>query len=223
MKQREQYVVRETTTTSRKDYENSRKSMQSTGTWEMEVLRSPLNPEEMDDTELLKDLSSLGKPPSFDGKDTMLINSAVDTRETSMLESSGQKYRKEILPLVEHVLARRLGARVNEHHKAIREMDNQVMPHIQYTDKVADESIVGQRQVSPRTTETKQIFKLTVNICKQRIFKLIDLAQEIIGVKVAQKTWAQVAQRCFNEGGSRGRHCEQQQQYHISCQPNDTE
>ena len=46
-----------------------------------------------------------------------------------------------------------------------------------------------QRQVSPRTTETKQIFKLTVNICKQRIFKLIDLAQEIIGVKVAPKTW----------------------------------
>ena len=65
MKQREQYVVRETTTTGRKDYENSRKSMQSTGTWEMEV--------EMDDTvSLLKDLSSLCKPSSFDGNDTML-------------------------------------------------------------------------------------------------------------------------------------------------------
>ena len=50
MKQREQYVVRETTTTGRKDYENSRKSMHST------VLRSLLNPEEMDDTELLKDV-----------------------------------------------------------------------------------------------------------------------------------------------------------------------
>ena len=48
MKQREQYVVREMTTTGRKDYENSRKSMQSTGTWEMDVFRSPLNPEEMD-------------------------------------------------------------------------------------------------------------------------------------------------------------------------------
>ena len=133
MKQREQYVVRETTTTGRKDCENSRKSMQSTGSWEMEVLRSLLYLEEMDDAELLKDLSSLGKPPSFDGKDTMLINTAVDTRETSILESSGQKYRKEILPLVEHVLARRLGAKVNEHHRAIREMDNQVMPQIQYT------------------------------------------------------------------------------------------
>ena len=57
------------------------------------------NPEEMDDTELLKDLSSLGKPPSFDGKDTMLINTEVDTRETSILESNGQKYRREILPV----------------------------------------------------------------------------------------------------------------------------
>ena len=55
MKQRERCVVREQT--GRKDCENSRKSKQSTGTWEMEVLRSPLNPEEMDDTELLKDLS----------------------------------------------------------------------------------------------------------------------------------------------------------------------
>ena len=79
---------------------------------------------------------------------------------------------------------------MNEHHRATREMDNQVMPQIQYTDKVADESVVVQRQVSPKTTETKpRIFKLTVNICKQRIFKLIDLAHEIIGVKGAQKTW----------------------------------
>ena len=165
-------IVREQA--ARKDYENSRKSMQSTGTWEMEVLRSLSNPEEMDDVELLKDLSSLGKPPSFDGKDTMLINTAVDTRETSILESSGQKYRKEILPLREQVLARRPGARVNEHHRAIREMDNQVnqyieMPQIQYTDKDADDSVAVQRQVSPRTTETKhRIF--TVNIFKQRFF-----------------------------------------------------
>ena len=81
-------------------------------------------------------------------------------------------------------LARCFGARVNEHHGAIREMDNQVMPQIQYNDKVADETVVVQRQVSPRTT-----FKLTVNMCKQRIFKLLDLAQEITGVKVAQKSW----------------------------------
>ena len=72
-------------------------------------------------------------------------------------------------------------------------MDNRVnqhieMPQIQYTDKVADKSVVVQRQVSPRTTETKhRIFKLTAIICKQRIFKLLDLAHEITGVKVAQK------------------------------------
>ena len=59
-----------------------------------------------------------------------------------------------------HALRRRLGARVNEHHRAIREMDNQVnqhieIPQIQYSDKVVDESVVVQRQVSPRTTETK--------------------------------------------------------------------
>ena len=45
-------------------------------------------------------------------------------------------------------------------HTAIREMDNQMnqhieMPQIQYTDKVADKSVAVQRQVSPRTTETK--------------------------------------------------------------------
>ena len=117
MKQRERCIVREQN--GWKDCENTRKSMQSTGTREMEVLRSLSNPEEMDDTELLKDLRGLGKPPSFGGKDTMLVNTAADTRDTSILESSGQKYRKEILPLGEHVLARNPGARVNEHHRAI--------------------------------------------------------------------------------------------------------
>ena len=53
----------------------------------------------MDDAELLKDLRGLDKPPSFDGKDTMLVNTAVDTRESFFLESSKQTYRKEILPL----------------------------------------------------------------------------------------------------------------------------
>ena len=60
MKQRERYIAREQT--GRKDYENSRKSMllnlnfSLTGTWEIQVLRSLsiLNPEEMDDTELLQ-------------------------------------------------------------------------------------------------------------------------------------------------------------------------
>ena len=55
-------------------------------------------------------LLSLGKPPSFDGKDTMLVNTAVDTKERFILESRGQNYRNEILPLGEQVLARRPGA-----------------------------------------------------------------------------------------------------------------
>ena len=106
-------------------------------------------------------------------------------------------------------------------------MDNQVnqhieMPQIQFTDKVADESVAVQRQVSPRTTETKaprsggdadkdvhgeaitkccwsegkkivstckqRLFKLTATVCTQQIFKLNDLAHEISGVNVAQKT-----------------------------------
>ena len=58
----------------------------------MEVLRSLsiLNPKEIDDAELLKDLRGMGNPTSFDGKETMLINT-VDTRETSILESSGKR------------------------------------------------------------------------------------------------------------------------------------
>ena len=49
---------------------------------------------------------------------------------------------------------------MNVHHRSIREMDNQVNQHIdmrqiQHTDKVADESVVAQRQISSRTTETK--------------------------------------------------------------------
>ena len=40
------------------------------------------------------------------------VDDVVDTRETSILESSGQKYR--ILPLGKHILARRPGTRVNE-------------------------------------------------------------------------------------------------------------
>ena len=119
-------------------------------------------------------------------------------------------------------------------HRAIGEMANPrnqhiEIPQIQCTDKVADESVAVQRQISPSTTETKApehqqddrpggdadkdvqgeaitkhcwsggkkmisickqlLFNLTVTVCTQQIFKLIDLAHEIPGVKVAQKTW----------------------------------
>ena len=48
----------------------------------------------------------------------------------------------------------------DEHHRAIGDMDNprnqhKEMPQIQYTDKVADESVTVQRLISQRTTETK--------------------------------------------------------------------
>ena len=83
-------------------------------------------------------------------------------------------------------------------------MDNQVnqhieMPKIQDTDKVADDSVAVQRQVSPRTTETKQrIFKLTVNFLKQRIVNLTDVkvvqkkGKQTVSLKLAkkeEKTW----------------------------------
>ena len=35
----------------------------------------------------------------------------------------------------------------------------------------------------------QRFFNLTVTVCTQQIFELIDLAHEIPGVKVAQKTW----------------------------------
>ena len=203
--------------TGRKNFENSRKSMQLnlnfslTGTREMEVLRSLsiLNPEEMNDTELPKDLRSLGKLPSFDGKDTMLINTAVDTRETTgdiqtsrrdtrttpYEKTRGQKIQKRdssIGGTSPRSTSWSESERPPQSHQRNGQPENQhiEMPQIQYTDKIADKSVAVQRQVSPRTTETKhRIFKLTVNICMQRIFRLIDLAHEITGVKVAQKTW----------------------------------
>ena len=61
----------------------------------------------------------------------LLIHQRARERETFVLESNGQKYGKEFLPLREQVFAHHLGARVNEHHRAIREMDNQVNQHIE--------------------------------------------------------------------------------------------
>ena len=101
-------------------------------------------------------------------------------------------------------------------------MDNQMnlhieMPQIQYTDRVADDSVAVPRQVAPRTTETKhRIVKLMGHIFKLRLFKLIDLAHDITSVNVAKQAQAYVARRCFNEGGSRGKHREQQHEHHIS-------
>ena len=101
---------------------------------------SILNPEEMDDAELLKDLRGPGKPPSFDGKDADVNVLCLKTIRS---------YLRHMEDVVD--------TSPDEHHRAIREMDNQVnqhveTPQIQYTDKVGDKSVVVQRQVSPRTT-----------------------------------------------------------------------
>ena len=113
---------------------------------EMEMLRylSILNPEDMDDVELLKDLRGLGKPPLFDGNDTDVSFFPVSEDDSILL-----RHMDDVMD-----------TGPDEHHRAIGEMDNQMnqhieMPQIQYTDKVADEFVAVQRQVSPRTTETK--------------------------------------------------------------------
>ena len=96
----------------------------------------------MDDAELLKDLRGLGKPPLFDKNDTDASLFLVSKNDSILLRH------------VDDVVDTSLD------NRAIREMDNQMnqhieMPQIQYTDKVADKSVAVQRQVSPRTTETK--------------------------------------------------------------------
>ena len=91
MKQRERCIAREQT--SRKDYEDKRKSMQSAGT--------------------RRDGSAAVSIESRrDGKITMPVNTEGDTKETSILGSNGQRNRKEILPSREQVLGRRPGASV---------------------------------------------------------------------------------------------------------------
>ena len=97
-----------------------------------------------DDAELLKDLRGLGKPPLFDENDTDASLFPVSEDDSILLRH------------VDDVV----DTGPDEHHRAIGEMANPrnqhiEMPQIQYTDKVADESDAVQRQVSPRTTETK--------------------------------------------------------------------
>ena len=172
----------------------------------IEIPTAPTKNPKSDDAELLKDLRGLGKPPLFDGNDTDVSFFLVSEDDSILL-----RHMDDVVD-----------TGPDEHHRAIGEIDNQMNQHIdmpqnQHTDKVADESVAVQRQVSQRTTETKApelqwddqpggdadkdvqgeaITKYcwsegekTVSICKQRIFKFIDLAHEITGVKVAQKTW----------------------------------
>ena len=80
----------------------------------------------MDDAELLKDLIGLGKPPLSEDCSILVLhmNDVVDTNPDKC-----------------------------HRHRAIGEMSNPRnqhidIPQIQYTDKVADESVVVQRQIS---------------------------------------------------------------------------
>ena len=95
-------------------------------------------------------------------------------------------------------------------------MDNHVIQHfeipqIQYTDKVTDDSIVIQRQISPKTTETKTPEHQwdDRSDCDSRIENFnVDKRSESIT-------------HYFKERDRYGRLHEQQ--YHMSCQSNDTE
>ena len=96
----------------------------------MEVLRSLSiwNDYVMDDAEPLKDLIGLGKPPLSEDDSILLLhtNDVVDT--------SPDKCHRH----------RAIGEMANPRNQLIEILQ------IQYTDKVADESVAVQRQISPR-------------------------------------------------------------------------
>ena len=88
----------------------------------------------------------MGKPPLFDGNVTDMSLFPVSEDESILL-----RHMDDVVDTSPDKCHR---------HRAIGEMANPrnqhiEMPQIQYTDKVADESVAVQRQVSPRTTETK--------------------------------------------------------------------
>ena len=99
----------------------------------------------MDDAELLKDLTGLGKPPLFEDDvdenffpvsedDSILLLHMNDVVDTNPDKCHRHRAMGEMaIPRNQHI----------------------EIPQIQYTDKVADESVAVQQQISPRTTETK--------------------------------------------------------------------
>ena len=99
-----------------------------------------------DDAELLKDLRGLGKPQLFDenGTDASFFtvfedDSLLLRHMDDVVDTSPDKCHRH----------RAIGELANPRNQHIEK------PQIQYTDKIADESIAAQRQISPRTTETK--------------------------------------------------------------------
>ena len=99
-----------------------------------------------DDAELLRDLRGLGKPPLFDGNDTEVSFFPVSEDDSILLRHMDDVWWIRVQTSVTDTA---MGEMANPRSQHIE------MPQIQYTDKVADESDAVQRQVSPRTTETK--------------------------------------------------------------------
>ena len=99
-----------------------------------------------DDAELLKDLRGLDKPPLFDENDTDMSFFPVSEDDSILL-----RHMDDVVDTSPDKCHR---------HRAIGEMANPSnqhieIPQIQYTDKVADESVAVQRHISPRTTGSK--------------------------------------------------------------------
>ena len=99
-----------------------------------------------DDAELSKDLRGLDKPPLFDENDTDVSLFPVSEDDSILLRHMDDVVDTSPDKCHRH---RTIGEMANPRNQHIE------MPHIQYTHKVAHESGAVQRQVSPRTTETK--------------------------------------------------------------------
>ena len=99
-----------------------------------------------DDVELLKDLRGLGKPQLFDENDTDTSFFPVSEDDSILLRHMDDVVDASPEKCHRH---RKFGEMANQRNQHIE------IPQIQHTDKVADESVAVQRQISSRTTETK--------------------------------------------------------------------
>ena len=98
----------------------------------------------LDDAELLKDLRGLGKPPLFDENDTDASFFLVSEDDSILLRHVDDVVDTSLDKCHRH---RAVGEKANPRNQHIE------IPQIRYTDKVADESLAVQRQISPRTTD----------------------------------------------------------------------
>ena len=99
-----------------------------------------------DDAELLKDPRGLDKPPLFDENDTDMSPFPVSEDDSIILRHMDDMVDTNPDKCHRH---RAFGEMANPRNQHIE------IPQTQYTDKVADESVAVQRQISRRTTETK--------------------------------------------------------------------